>query len=155
MDKKTSSRFNNVGIDPLTGLQDRSYLESVNKKYLSKDKPWSLLMLDVDHFKLINDIYGHLTGDKVLRQTALTIQVNLKESDTAVRFGGDEFIVILPDTGEEGALDLAQRLIYEIKRVTFTSGLHLSLSIGVSQSRVTTIVFLCIIVITFWIINSG
>ncbi|MCK4806837.1 MAG: diguanylate cyclase, partial [Candidatus Aegiribacteria sp.] len=137
MDKKTSSRFNSVGIDPLTGLHDRSFLENANEKYLSKDKPWSLLMLDVDHFKLINDIYGHLTGDKVLRQTALTIQVNLKESDTAVRFGGDEFIVILPDTDEEGALNLAQRLIYEIKCVTFTSGLHLSLSIGVSQSRIT------------------
>ncbi len=126
-----------MGIDPLTGLLDRSYIDSADKKYLSRDKPWALLMLDVDHFKLINDIYGHLTGDKVLRQTALTIQINLKESDTAVRFGGDEFIVILPDTCEEGALDLAQRLIYEIKRVTFTSGLHLSLSIGVSQSRNT------------------
>lgn len=137
MDKDRFSRFNSVGIDPLTGLQDRSYLESANEKYLSKDTSWSLLMLDVDHFKLINDIYGHLTGDKVLRQTALTIQVNLKESDTAIRFGGDEFIVLLPDTDEEGALDLAQRLIYEIKRVTFTSGLHVSLSIGVSQSRDT------------------
>ena len=135
MDKKASSRFNSIGIDPLTGLKDRSFLESVNEKYLLKDRPLSLLMLDVDHFKLINDIYGHLTGDKVLRQTALTIQVNLKKSDTAVRFGGDEFIVILPDTVEEGALDLAQRLIYEIKRVAFTPGLHVSLSIGVSQSR--------------------
>ena len=135
MDRETSSRYSSVGIDPLTGLKDRSFLESVNQKYLSKDGSWSLLMLDVDHFKLINDIYGHLTGDKVLKQTALTIQINLKESDTAVRFGGDEFIVILPDTSEEGALDLAQRFIYEIKRVAFTPGLHVSLSIGVSQSR--------------------
>jgi len=135
MDKKTSSRFDSAGIDPLTGLKDRSYLESINNKYLSKQRAWSLLMLDVDHFKLINDIYGHLTGDKVLKQTALAIQVNLKESDIAVRFGGDEFIVILPDTSEEGALDLTQRLIYEIKRVAFTPGLNVSLSIGVSQSR--------------------
>ncbi|MCK5117342.1 MAG: diguanylate cyclase [Candidatus Aegiribacteria sp.] len=135
MDSKTSSRFNSIGIDSLTGLKDRSFLESINEKYFTKDSPLSLLMLDVDHFKLINDIYGHLTGDKVLRQTALTIQVNLKESDIAVRFGGDEFIVILPDTSEEGALDLTQRLIYEIKRVAFTPGLHVSLSIGVSQSR--------------------
>ena len=135
MDKKTSSRFDSVGIDPLTGLTDRSFHNSVDEKFLSKQRAWSLLMLDVDHFKLINDIYGHLTGDKVLRQTALTIQMNLKESDTAVRFGGDEFIVILPDTSEEGALDLTQRLIYEIKRVAFTPGLHVSLSIGVSQSR--------------------
>ncbi len=135
MDKNESGRFSSVGIDPLTGLQDRSFLESVNEHYLSRDESWSLLMLDVDHFKLINDIYGHLSGDKVLRQTALTLQMNLKKSDTAVRFGGDEFIVILPDTSEEGALDLAQRLIYEIKRVAFTPGLHVSLSIGVSQSR--------------------
>ncbi len=137
MDDDTTRNFVNMGIDALTGLNNRSYLDSINEAYINREGHWSLLMLDVDHFKLINDIYGHLTGDKVLRQTALTVQINLKESDIAVRFGGDEFIVVLPDTGEEGALDLAQRLIYEIKRVSFTSGLHVSVSIGVSQSRTT------------------
>ena len=136
MDKKDSVGFNSPGIDSLTGFHDRSHFESVGEEYLSREKPWSLLMLDIDHFKLINDIYGHLTGDKVLKQAALTIQVNLKESDIAIRFGGDEFIVVLPDTDEEGALDLAQRLICEIKRISFMSGPHISISIGVSQSRV-------------------
>ena len=131
----SSEGYSSRGIDSLTGLNDRSYLTGIEDDYIERDGPWSLLMLDVDHFKLINDIYGHLTGDKVLKQTALTIQVNLKETDTAVRFGGDEFIVILPDTNEDGALDLAQRLIYEVRRVSFTSGLQASISIGVSQSR--------------------
>lgn len=131
----TTSNWGKIGIDPLTGLHDRSYLDSIKDVYLRRDRTWSLLMLDVDHFKLINDIYGHLTGDKVLRQTALTMQVNLKNTDTAIRFGGDEFMIILPDTTEDGALDLAQRLIYETERMSFPSGLHTSLSIGVSQSR--------------------
>ncbi len=135
MDRNNTDSFSSMGIDALTGLNDRSYLDDVNEAYIRREGHWSLLMIDVDHFKLINDIYGHLTGDKVLRQTALTIQVNLKESDTAVRFGGDEFTVILPDTGEEGALYLAQRLIYEIKRISFSAALHISISIGVSQSR--------------------
>jgi diguanylate cyclase (GGDEF)-like protein len=135
MNKSTSDNRDRIGIDPLTGLHDRSYLDGIKDVYMRKDGAWSLLMLDVDHFKLINDIYGHLSGDRVLRQLAHTIQVNLKKTDTAIRFGGDEFIVILPDTIGEGALDLAQRLIYEAGRMSFPSGLHISLSIGVSQSR--------------------
>ncbi len=123
------------GIDTLTGLNDRSWVDRINEEYLDRDGPWSLLMIDVDHFKLINDIYGHLVGDKVLKQAALTIQVNLKESDTAIRFGGDEFIVVLPNTDKDGALDLCQRLIFEIRRVSFSSGLKASISIGVSESR--------------------
>ena len=136
-DRISRNGYGSVGIDPLTGLNDRSWLELGDGEYVKRSGPWSLLMLDVDHFKLINDIYGHLTGDKVLKQTALTIQVNLKDSDTAIRFGGDEFIIVLPNTREDGALDLAQRLIYEINRVTFTSGLRVSISIGVSESRVS------------------
>lgn len=139
MNRDVTGSFSSIGIDALTGLNNRSYLDSINETYMNREGEWSLLMLDVDHFKLINDIYGHLTGDKVLRQTALTVQINLKESDTAVRFGGDEFIIVLPDTGEEGALDLAQRLIYEIKRVSFRSGLHVSVSIGVSHGRTTDV----------------
>jgi len=135
MDSEISDRFSTQGLDSLTGLHDRSFLSTIDGEYLNKENPLSLLMIDVDHFKLINDIYGHLTGDKVLKQTALTIQINLKETDTAVRFGGDEFIVILPDTDQEGALDLAQRLIYEINRVSFSSGLHISISIGVTRRR--------------------
>ncbi len=135
MKKSTSDNMNRIGIDPLTGLHDRSYLDGIKDEYLRKDVAWSLLMLDIDHFKLINDIYGHLSGDRALHQLARTIQINLKKADTAIRFGGDEFIVILPDTSGEGALDLAHRLIYEAGKMSFQSGFHISLSIGVSQSR--------------------
>ena len=135
MKESTSRNKVSIGIDPLTGLHDRSYMDGINDVYTQKDRVWSLLMLDVDHFKLINDIYGHLSGDGVLRQLAHTIQVNLKKTDTAIRFGGDEFMIILPDTAGEGALDLAQRLIYEAGKIIFPSGLHISLSIGVSQRR--------------------
>ncbi len=87
------------------------------------------------HFKLINDIYGHLEGDKVLRQTALSIQINLKRTDIAIRFGGDEFMIVLPETSGEGALNLAERLMDEIRKSSFPSGIRVSLSMGISQSR--------------------
>lgn len=127
--------WDGIGIDPLTGLHNRSYLEALEMAFSGRTGSWSLIMLDVDHFKLINDIYGHLEGDKVLRQTALNIQMNLKKTDTAMRFGGDEFLLVLPDTGRDGALNLAERLMYEVERCNYPSGVRVSLSMGVSQSR--------------------
>jgi|GEM_PF-724852 len=131
----TGRTWDGMGIDPLTGLYDRTHLDAMEDAYSRRSAPWSLIIVDVDHFKLINDIYGHLEGDKVLRQTALNIQVNLKKSDTAVRFGGDEFVIVLPDTAEEGALTLAERLMIEVGRCNYPSGVRVSLSMGVSQSR--------------------
>ncbi len=124
-----------AGVDPLTGLWNRSHLEFLETSFASRGSFWSLIILDVDHFKLINDIYGHLSGDDVLRQVARTVRVSLKASDIPVRFGGDEFIVVLPDTSGEGAMNLAERLMNEVGRLGNPSGLRVSLSMGVSQSR--------------------
>jgi len=124
-----------TGIDPLTGLRNRSHLDLLETSFGSRIAVWSLIILDVDHFKLINDIYGHLTGDDVLRQVARTIQVSLKASDVPIRFGGDEFIIVLPDTTGEGAMNLAERLMNDVGRLGNPSGLRVSLSMGISQSR--------------------
>ena len=80
-----------TGIDPLTGLKDRSVLPYLNRQFSVRNHPWSLVIIDIDHFKLVNDIYGHLTGDEILSQVGQTIKVNLKSNDFALRFGGDEF----------------------------------------------------------------
>jgi len=122
-------------IDPLTGLNDRSALTDLESSFSCREHPWSLIIIDVDHFKLVNDIYGHLTGDDILSHVGHTIRVNLRKKDHAIRFGGDEFIVILPDTEGNSALDLAQRLLFELGNREFPGGLKISASIGIAQSR--------------------
>ena len=121
--------------DPLTGLLDRSALDEIQERFFRRDQPWSLIMLDVDHFKLVNDIYGHLTGDDIISHVGQTIRVNMKRHDYALRYGGDEFLLVLPDTGGNGALDLAQRLLFELGNREFPGGLRISASMGVAQSH--------------------
>ncbi len=128
-------RMNGTGIDPLTGLNDRSVLPDMNVRFSARKHPWSLVILDIDHFKLVNDIYGHLTGDDLLSHVGQTIRYNLKKGDQALRFGGDEFIVILPDTSGDSALDLAQRLLFELRKREFPGGLKISISMGIAQSK--------------------
>jgi len=123
--------------DPLTGLMDRSVMDDLQHDFSKRVQPWSLLILDVDHFKLVNDIYGHLTGDDVLSHVGHTIRVNLKRNDRAIRYGGDEFLIVLPDTDGNSALDLAQRLLFELGSREFPGGLKVSASLGIAQSRKT------------------
>ena len=100
--------------DPLTGLSNRRYLFERLKEELARSERHghllSLLMLDLDGFKQCNDTRGHLFGDKVLKDMALTIVTTIRSMDIASRYGGDEFIVILPETGEKVATDIAERL---------------------------------------------
>lgn len=82
--------------DPLTGLYNRRYLEESLHSYTrTPSQPFTILMVDLDHFKTINDLYGHVTGDLVLQQVAGILSVNHRPTDIACRYGGDEFIVIL------------------------------------------------------------
>ncbi|MCK5785068.1 MAG: diguanylate cyclase [Candidatus Sabulitectum sp.] len=130
-----NTKTNGSGIDPLTGLNDRSILPYLNDRFSSREHPWSLVMIDIDHFKLVNDIYGHLAGDEILAHVGQTVKVNLKSEDYALRFGGDEFIVVLPDTSGDNALDLAQRLLFEFRKKEFPGGMKVSVSMGIAQSK--------------------
>ena len=98
-----------------------------------------LLMLDVDHFKNVNDTYGHLSGDRVLRQIAKTLIERTRAQDQVGRFGGEEFLVIVPDTDVDGALTLAETLRTSIENVAFVTeegkAINVTVSIGVSQLR--------------------
>ena len=104
--------------DPLTGLYNRRYfieqieLEFKRSKRYSRDL--SLLMLDFDHFKLVNDNYGHQIGDIVLRKISSVIINLLRDSDLAFRYGGEEFMIILPETKSEDAINVAERMKQEI-----------------------------------------
>jgi diguanylate cyclase (GGDEF)-like protein len=96
--------------------------------------PLSLIMIDFDHFKIINDTFGHLIGDKVLSGAATELTRGLRDVDTLARWGGEEFMVLLPDTGEETALMVAKRLHSLIgasgKWAAFADGLEVTVSLG-------------------------
>ncbi len=108
--------------DKLTGLFNRTYLKEVLNQHLSLAKRYntelSLLFLDIDDFKEINDTLGHHSGDVVLKTIAGTIEKGMRGSDIKTRFGGDEFVVLMPNTDKINALLLAERLRKEIKETT-------------------------------------
>lgn len=127
--------------DFLTGLYSKSYHQSKLKKYIHDSRkhgsPLSLMMIDVDHFKSINDHYGHPVGDKVLKSVALMLMKDIRKADTCSRFGGDEFVIILPNTPINNAAQIGERIrkrIYGFDlNVDDDSHLQLSLSIGIAQ----------------------
>ncbi len=106
--------------DPLTRLANRRLLEMVLQRDIAKcqrDKqPFTFVLLDVDHFKRFNDSYGHDLGDRVLQRVADVLVSSARRSDLVARFGGEEFAVLLPNTGQEGALQVAERMRSSIER---------------------------------------
>jgi len=122
--------------DGLTGLNNRSHFFLLAAGEVSRSsrhaRPLSLLMLDVDHFKRINDQCGHATGDEALRQLAALMSRNLRQHDVAARIGGEEFVILLPETRLPEAAVYAQRLCSLIAAANLT-GNHVTVSIGVAQ----------------------
>ena len=100
--------------DPLTGLWNRQHFgEQLQQALSSADRrgsPVSLVLVDLDYFKRVNDTWGHQAGDAVLKQVARILQDGVREVDTCVRYGGEEFAVLLPDTDSQSAVDVAERL---------------------------------------------
>lgn len=130
--------------DALTGLTNRAtFFELLNEKLNEEDTltPHCLAMLDIDHFKRVNDTFGHLVGDKVIRFVAETLELSIKGQDTAARYGGEEFILLLPDTGLEGAAVLCNKIRERIagsklvRTGTRESLGQVTVSAGVAQFR--------------------
>ena len=99
--------------------------------------PLSILMIDIDHFKKINDSYGHTVGDQVLFQLANILQEGVRDSDTVGRYGGEEFLVVLPNTRLSDAAEQAARLCKRIREAEINIGeaVQLTVSIGVAEHR--------------------
>jgi two-component system, cell cycle response regulator len=128
--------------DFLTGLHNRRYLHARLREELARaqraKQPVACLMLDVDHFKRINDQYGHLAGDAVLREVAQRIDTEMRMSDTGVRFGGDEFAIVLPQGGVGDGERLAARVLEAVRSQPVSIGGHaqepVTVSIGVAAA---------------------
>jgi diguanylate cyclase (GGDEF)-like protein len=126
--------------DALTGLNNRGEFQRQLKEEVERsrryNRSFSLLMLDIDHFKTVNDRYGHQAGDEVLRALAARLREQNRPVDHAARYGGEEFVVILPETTNEGALALAERLRTAVAdtAVPVTDGrtIPVTISIGVA-----------------------
>ncbi len=124
-------------IDALTGAYNRRYFYEISKKIVSyakrEKRPLSLAMLDIDKFKDINDNFGHDVGDQILKIFVSKIQNNIRESDVFVRYGGEEFIVLLPNTDTEQALVISEKLREIIESYDVIDNIHFTVSIGVSS----------------------
>jgi two-component system, cell cycle response regulator len=124
--------------DPLTGLWNFRYLSMSLAREIERstrfDRPLAVLMLDLDHFKQVNDVHGHQRGDTVLRELASRVQEQIREVDTFARYGGEEFVVVLPETTVEGAAQLADRICQAVRREPFRHDgeepLEVTLSVG-------------------------
>jgi diguanylate cyclase (GGDEF)-like protein len=130
--------------DPLTGLYNRRFclerLEHAWKESIERNDPLACLLIDVDHFKTVNDTYGHDVGDRVLVATAGVLQAKLRASDVACRIGGEEFLVIGSDMDRETAMACAERLRADVEaqKIRLPCGnVNVTLSIGVSLRRPT------------------
>lgn len=123
--------------DFLTNLSNRRNLiekcEYEIMRYHRTAEPLSVILVDVDNFKKINDQYGHMTGDKVLIQVARIIQDSVRVTDIVGRFGGEEFMVVLPACDQEGALEVAEKMRKGIQSAIFEKGLRVTISGGVKQ----------------------
>ncbi len=126
--------------DGLTQMHTRRHFgerfDEEFRRAMLRQVPLSVLMIDVDHFKKVNDQHGHLTGDMLLRAVARIISLHIREIDIAGRYGGEEFCILLPDTDKQGALVVAERIresIHEKGIRAYDTEIRVSVSIGVSS----------------------
>lgn len=128
-----------VLTDPLSGCYNRRGLNQLAEREVSRairqKKELAVLAIDLDHFKRINDDYGHLTGDEVLREVGALLQATAREADVVARFGGEEFTILVPDSNEDGALILADRVMQAFRQYRFRSlppDVRITVSVGVA-----------------------
>lgn len=127
-------------FDDLTGLFSRGYFDKALKREIGRTRRYvtdlSLLFLDLDGFKLINDTYGHPAGDRILQDVGRTIQKQIRAEDSAARYGGEEFVIIMPHTGKRCALIVAERIRSRIASKRFSYDgfeIHLTISGGLAS----------------------
>lgn len=123
-------------VDALTGIHNRraimNELEMRMNQAFIHFSPLSVIMLDIDFFKKVNDNYGHQFGDVVLKEVAKTISESIRETDSAGRYGGEEFLVVLPDTEKSIAFIIAERIREAVERLSLPENVHVTISGGIA-----------------------
>ncbi len=108
--------------DSLTGLYNRRFLEEAMSAQISfaerYSQPLSLMMIDIDHFKRFNDLYGHKQGDEIMQKVSNILMDTARDSDIVSRYGGEEFVIIMPNTTKEGGISLAEKIRHAIETKT-------------------------------------
>lgn len=137
-EKKYLSKLKRLSTtDQLTGLHNRRYFddhyELERQKVQRYNNELCLIMIDIDHFKLVNDKYGHQVGDKVLIEFSLLLRKNIRNTDILARWGGEEFIILLPETSIENCLIIAEKIRKAIDARVFSEIDHLTASFGISK----------------------
>jgi two-component system cell cycle response regulator len=144
-DKLESNFEKNISLasrDALTDIYNRHYFDSHAKilynNAISEKSSLSFIIIDLDHFKLVNDTYGHQVGDEVLKQTSSAIKSTIRPGDLLARFGGEEFVILLPDTNLKNAEIVAERIRKKIEETDFTIShaekiIHKTTSIGLTE----------------------
>jgi diguanylate cyclase (GGDEF)-like protein len=134
-----------AAVDWLTGLYNRRHFETLAQAELARSqrymRPLTLMMLDIDHFKDVNDTYGHATGDRVLQALATVCLATKRDADVAARLGGEEFALLLPETTDSAAAQFAERLRQQIRDcapVVAGEKLPITISIGIAGASPTT-----------------
>ncbi|MDD5211942.1 MAG: diguanylate cyclase [Sulfuricurvum sp.] len=124
-------------IDKLTHLYNRRKMDEClyievekSKRY---NKPLSVIMIDIDYFKKVNDTYGHQTGDTVLQKVAELINDNTRKIDCCARYGGEEFLIMCPETPKDGAIILAEQIRQTVENYSFETVKHLTISLGIAS----------------------
>ncbi len=128
-------------IDALTDIHNKRYLLEFLDRELSRSaryhRPLALIMFDIDHFKAINDEFGHLGGDFALRELAACVKGSVRKEELFARYGGEEFIIVLPETDRDGALTVAERVRVLVEKHSFQyegKTIRVTISIGVATT---------------------
>lgn len=140
LEEKTEILEDKANKDPLTGLYNKGYILEQLKYYFnlytSTAKPFSIIMLDIDYFKKVNDIYGHLCGDYVLKKLASIFLEQTRSFNITGRYGGEEFIILAPGSNASSAFDFAERLRTLIETIQFSyegKNFKITISAGIAE----------------------
>ncbi|MEA2099965.1 MAG: diguanylate cyclase [Campylobacterota bacterium] len=133
LNKKSIHLKNKANLDALTKIHNKAYFNQSIDIFLSSDKPACIIFFDIDHFKKINDTYGHLSGDEILISLASEINKFLRNDDVFVRWGGEEFIILLENIPLNKAIKKAQELRILVESTKFVQNIPVTISLGVTQ----------------------